>query len=133
MARSRAPTATAFRRRRLPAFLSSNAGNLTNPRHPGSNRVSRHTASISRVRTRGFPWRLIGPCLRLSPLEFRLLDYLAHQADCAVSAGELANHLYGADTSGDANAIEALVARLRRKFGSDLIQTRRGFGYTVAS
>ncbi len=74
-----------------------------------------------------------GAPARLSPLEFRLLDYLAHQEDRAVSASELANHLYGADTSGDANAIEALVARLRRKFGSDLIRTRRGFGYTVAS
>jgi DNA-binding response OmpR family regulator len=74
-----------------------------------------------------------GAPTRLSPLEFRLLDFLAHQRDRAVSAGELANHLYGADTSGDANAIEALVARLRRKFGSDLIQTRRGFGYAVAS
>jgi two-component system OmpR family response regulator len=74
-----------------------------------------------------------GAPARLSPLEFRLLDYLAHQSDRAVSAGELAGHLYGADTHGDANAIEALVARLRRKYGADLIQTRRGFGYTVAS
>lgn len=74
-----------------------------------------------------------GAPARLSPLEFRLLDFLAHQQDRAVSASELANHLYGTDTSGDANAIEALVARLRRKFGAELIQTRRGFGYTVAS
>ena len=74
-----------------------------------------------------------GAPARLSPLEFRLLDFLAHQEDRAVSASELANHLYGTDTSGDANAIEALVARLRRKFGAELIQTRRGFGYTVAS
>jgi two-component system OmpR family response regulator len=74
-----------------------------------------------------------GAPARLSPLEFRLLDFLAHQQERAVSASELANHLYGADTSGDANAIEALVARLRRKFGPALIQTRRGFGYTVAS
>ena len=73
-----------------------------------------------------------GAPARLSPLEFRLLDFLAHQQDRAVSASELAGHLYGTDTSGDANAIEALVARLRRKFVADLIQTRRGFGYTVA-
>lgn len=73
-----------------------------------------------------------GAPARLSPLEFRLLDFLAHQQDRAVSASELAGHLYGTDTNGDANAIEALVARLRRKFGAELIQTRRGFGYTVA-
>src|SRR3546814_6057345 len=70
-----------------------------------------------------------GAPARISPLEFRLLDYLAHQPGRAVPAGELAEHLYGASESGDANAIEAIVARLRRKFGSAVIATRRGFGY----
>ena len=69
--------------------------------------------------------------MRISPLEFRLLDYLAHQSGRAVPAGELAEHLYGATDGSDANAIEAIVARLRRKSGSDLIQTRRGFGYQL--
>ncbi len=52
---------------------------------------------------------LDGAPLRLSPLEFRLLDCLAHQPGRAVSAGELAEHLYGAADSGDTNAIEATV------------------------
>jgi two-component system OmpR family response regulator len=69
---------------------------------------------------------------KLSPLEFRLIDYLAHQQGRTVSAGELADHLHGAEGSGDANAIEALVARLRRKIGRDLIETRRGFGYVLS-
>ena len=72
-----------------------------------------------------------GAPARISPLEFRLLDYLAHQPGRAVPAGELAEHLYGASESGDANAIEAIVARLRRKFGSAVIATRRGFGYLL--
>jgi len=72
-----------------------------------------------------------GAPVRISPLEFRLLDHLAHQSGRAVSAGELAEHLYGVDGSGDANAIEAIVARLRRKFGTELIRTRRGFGYLL--
>ena len=72
-----------------------------------------------------------GAPARLSPLEFRLLDYLSHQDGRAVSAGELADHLYGAAEDGDTNAIEAIVARLRRKFGADLITTRRGFGYLL--
>ncbi len=75
---------------------------------------------------------LEGRPIRLSPLEFRFLDYLAHQSGRAVSAGELAEHLYGAAEPGDANAIEALVVRLRRKFGPKLIETRRGFGYVLA-
>jgi two-component system, OmpR family, response regulator len=69
--------------------------------------------------------------IRLSPLEFRLIDYLAHQPDRAVPAGELAEHLYGTADAIDTNAIEALVARLRRKVGAQLIATRRGFGYLI--
>lgn len=72
-----------------------------------------------------------GAPAKLSPLEFRLLDFLAHQPGRAVPADELAEHLYGATESGDANAIEAIVARLRRKFGADVIVTRRGFGYLL--
>ena len=71
--------------------------------------------------------------MRLSPLEFRLIDYLAHNSARAVSAGELAEHLYGAADAGDSNAIEALIVRLRRKLGADTIQTRRGFGYLLAT
>lgn len=72
-----------------------------------------------------------GAPAQLSPLEFRLLDQLAHSPERAVSAGELAEHLYGAADAVDTNAIEAIVARLRRKFGADVIATRRGFGYLL--
>ena len=72
-----------------------------------------------------------GKPLRLSPLEFRFLDYLAHHPGRAVSAGELGEHLYGAPDTVATNAIEALVTRLRRKLGSDVIETRRGFGYLL--
>jgi DNA-binding response OmpR family regulator len=73
-----------------------------------------------------------GRPVRLSQLEFRFLYYVAHQGGRAVSAGELAEHLYGAAESGDTNAIEALVVRLRRKLGPEVIETRRGFGYCLA-
>lgn len=74
---------------------------------------------------------LNGAPVRLSPLEFRLIDYLAHHAERAIPAGELAEHLYGANETGDANAIEALVARIRRKLGAEVIETLRGFGYRL--
>ena len=73
-----------------------------------------------------------GRAVRLSQLEFRCLHYLAHQPGRAVSSGELAEHLYGTADAGDANAIEALVMRLRRKLGHETIETRRGFGYQLA-
>jgi DNA-binding response OmpR family regulator len=41
-------------------------------------------------------------------------------------------HLYAHDNERDPNAVEVVVGRLRRKLGVDLIETRRGFGYTVA-
>ncbi len=71
-----------------------------------------------------------GAPVRLSPLEFRLLDLLANAGGRPLSAGELGEHLHGTDML-DANAVEALVARLRRKIGSETIETRRGFGYVL--
>jgi two-component system OmpR family response regulator len=90
------------------------------------------TAGRLALDTRRMSATLDGAPVRLSPLEFRLLDCLAHQPGRAVSAGELAEHLYGLSESGDANAIEALIVRLRRKIGSEAIETHRGFGYRLA-
>jgi len=82
--------------------------------------------------TRRMSATLDGAAVRLSPLEFRLLDCLAHNPGRAVSAGELAEQLYGVADTADTNAIEALVTRLRRKVGADVIETRRGFGYLLS-
>ncbi len=68
--------------------------------------------------------------VNLSPLEYRLLHALAHSGGRPLSAGELAETLHGVDAA-EANAIEALVARLRRKIGAEVIETRRGFGYCL--
>jgi len=75
--------------------------------------------------------RVGGADVRVSPLEFRLINFLAHQSDRAVATADIAEHLYGAADTSDANAIEAMVMRLRRKIGADAIQTRRGFGYRL--
>jgi DNA-binding response OmpR family regulator len=75
---------------------------------------------------------LNGMNIRLSPLEYRLLNYLAHHPGRPVSAGEIADHLYGLSETADVNAVEALVTRLRKKLGADIIETRRGFGYFLA-
>jgi DNA-binding response OmpR family regulator len=72
---------------------------------------------------------LHGVPLALSPLEYRLLAYLVLHRDRVVAPTELLEHLYGDDDAREANALEALVARLRRKLGPGVIGTRRGFGY----
>jgi DNA-binding response OmpR family regulator len=100
-------------------------------------RAGGHTTSVVTIGrltldTRRMEVAIDGAPLKVSPLEYRLLDYLAHQHGRTVSAGELAEHLHGGDGAVEPNAIEALVARLRRKAGADLIETRRGFGYALA-
>lgn len=72
-----------------------------------------------------------GTPVQLSALEYRLIAYLMHHKGRVVPAGELIEHLYGDDDARDANALEALIVRLRRKLGADAIETRRGFGYLV--
>ncbi|MGZ8389539.1 MAG: response regulator transcription factor [Rhodoplanes sp.] len=72
-----------------------------------------------------------GVAQTLSPLEYRLVAYLALHKGRVVSAHELIEQLYGEDDARDANALEALVMRLRRKLGTEVIETRRGFGYLV--
>jgi DNA-binding response OmpR family regulator len=65
----------------------------------------------------------------LTPLEFRLVAYLALHRERIVPPTELLEHLYGDDDSRETNALEAVVTRLRRKLGQGIILTRRGFGY----
>jgi DNA-binding response OmpR family regulator len=74
---------------------------------------------------------LDGVLIHLSPQEYRLLAVLLHHKGTVVSQGELADQIYGDGIERDTNGVEVLVGRLRRKLGSDLIQTRRGFGYLV--
>jgi DNA-binding response OmpR family regulator len=74
------------------------------------------------VQRRGVP-------VDVTPLEFRLLSFLALNRDRTIGPSELLEHLYGGDETREANALEAVVARLRRKIGPGIIGTRRGFGY----
>jgi DNA-binding response OmpR family regulator len=72
-----------------------------------------------------------GEPVDLSPMEYRLLQYLMHHIGRAVPQIELTEHIYAQDFERDSNSIEVLVARLRRKLGTDFIRTRRGYGYSV--
>ncbi|MCJ2024422.1 MULTISPECIES: response regulator transcription factor [unclassified Methylobacterium] len=67
----------------------------------------------------------------LTALEYRLLSFLMHRQGQVVPAGELLDHLHGVGSDREANALEALLTRLRRKLGSGVIETRRGQGYLV--
>ncbi|MGQ0485238.1 MAG: response regulator transcription factor [Hyphomicrobiales bacterium] len=71
--------------------------------------------------------------VNLTPLEFRLVNYLFHHRGRVISQTELSENLYSHDNERDSNAIEALIGRLRKKLKADVIETRRGFGYIVSA
>lgn len=81
--------------------------------------------------TRAMQLTRSGVPVALTPQEYRLLAYLAHQRGRVVSQIEITEHLYAQDFERDSNSIEVLVGRLRRKLGADIIATRRGFGYFI--
>lgn len=69
--------------------------------------------------------------LDLSPLEYRMLALFIARPGAVLTSAELASQVQGRDDDAAKNAVEAMVARLRKKTGSDAIETRRGFGYVL--
>ncbi|HWU64217.1 MAG TPA: response regulator transcription factor [Ensifer sp.] len=76
---------------------------------------------------------LAGLPVDLTPLEYRCLHHLLLHRDRHVSQLELTEQLYAQDFERESNSVEVLIARLRRKLGRDLIETRRGYGYRIAA
>ena len=74
-----------------------------------------------------------GVPIGLTPQEYKLLAYLAHQRGRVVSQMEITEHLYAQDFERESNSIEVLVGRVRRRLGSDIIKTKRGFGYYLGT
>lgn len=69
--------------------------------------------------------------IELSRREFALLEELVSSAGRVLSRAFLEEKLYSWDNEVDSNAIEVYIHHLRKKFGSELIKTIRGVGYTV--
>lgn len=72
-----------------------------------------------------------GLAVRLTALETRILGYLVHRLDRPVSRSELTEHVYDHDSDRDFNSLEVIISRLRRKLGTELIETVRGAGYRI--
>jgi two-component system response regulator PhoP len=73
--------------------------------------------------------------VQLAPMEYRVLEYLAHRTRAVVSKAELLEHLYDFNWEKFSNVIEVYISGLRRKIdhGQEvkLIHTFRGQGYTL--
>jgi two-component system, OmpR family, response regulator len=70
-----------------------------------------------------------GTQINLTPMEFRLLHHLVANCERHISKEELAEQLYAVNHEREVNAIEAIVSRVRRKLGTQSIESKRGFGY----
>jgi two-component system, OmpR family, response regulator len=108
---------------RLRALIRRSGGHAQSTINAGPVEIDMRSRSIT----------VNGNLANLTPLEFRLVHHLVMQGGRVVSQIELAEILYDHDHERDANAIEAVVSRLRRKLGSGIIQNKRGFGYFIAN
>jgi two-component system OmpR family response regulator/two-component system response regulator QseB len=73
-----------------------------------------------------------GEPVTLSMREFDLLHALMLNAGRVLSREQLEQHLYSWGREVESNAVEVHIHHLRRKLGSEVIQTVRGVGYLLA-
>jgi DNA-binding response OmpR family regulator len=106
---------------RVRALIRRSAGMATSRIEIGDLVLDLRAMQISRA---GVP-------VPLTPQEYKLVAYLAHQRGRFVSQLEITEHLYSQDFERDSNSIEVLVGRVRKRLGTDIIRTRRGFGYSI--
>lgn len=76
-------------------------------------------------------FELDGLPLKLTALEWRVLECLILRKGVVVERGDLTEKVYQGDVGTDSNSLEVIVARLRRKIGRDAIETVRGRGYRL--
>src|SRR5919202_5842649 len=77
------------------------------------------------------------PPIRLTPLEFRLLQYLMIHRGQVIPSEVLIEHVWGYDDTGDRMLLKQLIRRLRRKIETDpanprYIETVPNIGYTFS-
>jgi two-component system response regulator MtrA len=80
--------------------------------------------------------RVRGEKVRLGPLEFKLLEYLARNAGVAVSRDQVLSEVYGYDADIGTDRVDLMVRRLRTKLGSgprsgSMISAVPGYGYRL--
>ena len=75
-----------------------------------------------------------GSKLPLSPTEYKLLRFLLLNQGHVVSKSQILDHVWHYDFGGDGGVVETYIGYLRKKVDATdprLIQTVRGFGYTL--
>jgi two-component system OmpR family response regulator len=78
-------------------------------------------------------FELNGLPLKLTALEWRVLECLILTKNTVIDRSVLSEKVYEGDAGTDSNSLEVIVARLRRKIGKDMIATERGRGYKLSA
>jgi two-component system OmpR family response regulator len=73
-----------------------------------------------------------GKAVQLTAREWALLEAFLTRPGQLLSKAQLEEKLYDFDAEVESNTIEVHVSRLRKKLGTDLIETERGLGYRLA-
>ncbi|MEY5098254.1 MAG: hypothetical protein RJA36_973 [Pseudomonadota bacterium] len=76
---------------------------------------------------------LDGKPLLLSAREFAVLEALMARPGAVLTRAQLEDRLYGWSEAIESNAISVYIHQLRKKLGSDFIQSMRGVGYFLAT
>jgi DNA-binding response OmpR family regulator len=69
--------------------------------------------------------------VELSAREFTLAEILLRHPGQVMSREQLLNHVWGYDYDPGSNVVDVYIGYLRKKLGSDLIETVRGMGYRL--
>ena len=72
-----------------------------------------------------------GVPMKLTALEFSLVQYLLMHRDQVVSRTELYEHLFDETDDSLSNILDVHMCNVRRKLGGNYIKTRRGLGYIM--
>ncbi|MEV4360318.1 two-component system response regulator CseB [Nonomuraea sp. NPDC049625] len=75
--------------------------------------------------------RLGGRLVELAPTELRLLLEFAANPGIVLERATLLRNVWDYGWDGDSRVVDLCVQRLRRKIGTDRIETVRGFGYKL--
>ena len=67
----------------------------------------------------------------LTAREFAILEILMRNAGRYVSRARLEEGIYSWGEEVESNTVEVYISRLRKRFGSNSIETMRGVGYRV--
>jgi two-component system OmpR family response regulator len=73
-----------------------------------------------------------GKPVQLTSREWALLEAFLTRPGQLLSKPQLEEKLYDFDVEIESNTIEVHVSRLRKKLGTNLIETERGLGYRLA-